>query len=241
MQINNSRYLPISFFEQNFEVKNLTNLTERESAYRLRHKIFVDELKWVKPQSEGLEIDFYDDEGMVPLGVFDRLGRLIAHLRITLPQRTFMMEKEFAALIETPIRKTNSTVEISRVCTEAEARAMKILTPHGYTHVSMLLYKGLYCWCCKNFISKMCMVIEKKLFRLLRMSGFPCQVMGKTIIMPDGVSAVAVKIDWRVFESINEKSKPQLLAWFNNTGINNENSYVGSYYTSKYCAATATA
>jgi len=218
MQVNNRRYLSIGFFEQNFLVKNLTCLDERENAYRLRHEIFVNELKWVAPQASGLEIDIYDDDRMVPLGVFDQNRRLIAHLRITLPQRTFMMEREFTALIETPIGKTNRTVEISRVCTEAETRAMKILTPHGNMHVSMLLYKGLYCWCCKNFISDMCMVIEKKLFRLLRMSGFPCRIMGKTIIMPDGVSAVAVRINWREFESINQSSKPQLLAWFNNTG-----------------------
>jgi acyl homoserine lactone synthase len=219
MQVTNCKYLSIDFFEQNLRIKNLTNSTEQENAYRLRHKIFVDELKWVPPQADGLDIDIYDSEGMVPLGVFDRTGRLIAHLRITLPQRTFMMEREFAALIETPICKTDSTVEISRVCTEADTRTMRITTPYGNMHVSMLLYKGLYYWCCQNLINDMCMVIENKLFRLLRISGFPCRMIGKTTTMPDGVSAVAVRIDWREFELKNQSSKPQLLAWFNNTGI----------------------
>lgn len=219
MPASNCRYSAINFFEQNLRIKNITNSIERENAYRLRHKIFVDELKWVSPRADGLEVDNYDNEGMVPLGVFDQTGRLIAHLRITLPQRAFMMEREFAALIETPIRKTDSTVEISRVCTEADIRTMRITTPYGNMHVSMLLYKGLYYWCCQNRINDMCMVIEKKLFRLLRMSGFPCLMIGKTTIMPDGVSAVAVRVDWREFESKNQSCKPQLLAWFNNTGI----------------------
>lgn len=211
-----NRYLAICCFEQSWNVRNLTNATDQDMAYRLRHKIFVDELGWVAPQTGGLEIDSYDGNGMVPLGLFDQTGRLIAHLRITLPQRTFMMEREFTALIETPIRKTNGTVEVSRVCTEADTRTTRIITPFGKIYVSMLLYKGLYHWCYQNYINDMCMVIENKLFRLLRMSGFPCKKMGKPTIMPDGVSAVAVRVDWREFESINQKNKPQLLDWFNN-------------------------
>lgn len=219
MQATTGRYSTIDFFEQNLRVKNLTSSTERENAYRLRHRIFVDELKWVKPQTDGLEIDIFDGEGIVPLGVFDQTGRIIAHLRITLPQQTFMMEKEFAALIETPIRKTNGTVEISRVCTERDTRTTLITNRYGNMHISMLLYKGLYYWCCQNLINDMYMVIENKLFRLLRVSGFPCRMIGKKTNMPDGVCAVAVRVNWREFESINQSSKPQLLAWFNNTGI----------------------
>ena len=215
MQASNIDYSTINFFEQNLQVKNLIDATEREKAHLLRHKIFVHELRWVPPHISGLEIDSYDGEGMVPLGLLDQTGRLIAHLRVTLPQRIFMMEKEFAALIETPINKTKSTVEVSRVCTEADARGMRITTPFGIFFISMLLYKGLYHWCCQNFINDMCMVIESKLARLLTMAGFPCRKLGKPVIMPDGVSAVAVRVDWREFYSVNQYSKPQLLDWFN--------------------------
>ena len=208
----------INFFEQGWNIKNLTNETQQKKAYRLRHKIFVNELGWVAPQTGELEIDTYDGDGMIPLGLFDQAGCLIAHLRITLPHRTFMMEKEFSALIESPICKTDGTVEISRVCTEKATRTMKVPTGHGNFYISMLLYKGLYRWCCQNLINDMYMVIENKLFRLLRMSGFPCRMIGNPTIMPDGVSAVAVRIDWREFESINKNSKPQLLDWFNDVG-----------------------
>ena len=36
--------------------------------------------------------------------------------------------------------------------------------------------------------------------------------------MPDGMSAVAVKISWKDFENLNRINKPQLLTWFGGTG-----------------------
>ena len=217
MQIEKgSRYLPIDFWECGFRVKTLTVQAEKLDAYRLRHKIFVDELSWVKPQKNNLEIDVFDDKQMVPLGVFDSANRIIAHVRITLPQRSFMMEEEFPELIDTPICKMNTTVEVSRVCTEMASRKTKIITPYGNMDISLLLYKGLYCWCCSNRINDVCMVIENKLLRLLKISGFPCRKLGKIVIMPDGVSAVAAKVSWREFAMLNRKNHPLLLAWFNN-------------------------
>jgi len=215
-------YSTINFYDQGFRVKNLTSTIEHEKAYRLRHRIFVDELKWVAPQADRLEIDVYDGKGMFPLGVFNQTGELIAHLRITLPHHSFMMEREFASLIESPISKSCSTVEVSRVCIEYGWRRVKLKTVYGEYHLSMLLYKGLYQWCCQNLINNMYMVIEYKLYRLLKMTGFSCEAIGRTIIMPDGVSAIAVKIDWRKFESVNKKQKPQLLTWFDDSRVMNQ-------------------
>jgi N-acyl-L-homoserine lactone synthetase len=213
--------MAVEIFEQDFRANNLNSM-DKIKSYQLRHKIFVKELGWVAPQKDQLEIDAYDGEGMMPLGVFDQTGRLIAHLRITLPEQTFMMEKEFAALIELPIPKTRNTVEVSRVCIEADVRNVIIINPYGKYHISMFLYKCLYLWCCKNLIKNMVMVIENKLFRLLKMSGFPCRRIGRTTIMPDGVSAVAVRVDWQEFESENQTSNPDLLAWFKDVNLINK-------------------
>lgn len=217
MQASSCKYLGLDLYEDNFRVKTLTNQAERENAYRLRHKIFVNELNWVPPQVDELEIDVYDDERMVPLAILNQTGKVIAHLRITLPHRTFMMEEEFSALIEKKISKTDDTVEISRVCTRVDTRRTLIMSPYGRQQISMLLYKGLYSWCCQNCINYMCMVIEAKLYRLLRMTGFPCRQLGDITIMPDGVSAVAVSLSWREFELLNQNNNPQLLAWFSST------------------------
>lgn len=215
MHSKGSIYKTVDFFEQDYQVKTLTTKFELEEAYAFRHKIFVEELGWVSPQRNGLDKDRYDDTGMAPLGVFDRTeGRLIAHLRITLPHRIFMMDKEFASLIEIPIIKTDGTVEVSRVCTEKKYRKTQLETIYGSYHIAMLLYKGLYQWCTQNSLNDMYMVIEYKLLRLLKLLGFPCSEIGKSTIMPDGVSAVAVRIDWREFEMLNKNNKPQLLGWF---------------------------
>lgn len=213
MPIDN-RYATINFFEHGFNVKNLTSSSEQEEAYKLRHKVFVDELGWVPPQSNCREIDAYDGDGMISLGVFDHEGRMIAHMRITLPQRVFMMEKEFSSLIQIPIKKTSRAVEVSRVCTEVDTRRAKVATTYGRYHVAMVLYKGLYLWCKKNRVHHIYMVIEYKLLRLLKLSGFPCREIGALTIMPDGVSAVAVRLNWREFDAVNKWCKPQLLIWF---------------------------
>ncbi|MDA3839530.1 MAG: N-acyl-L-homoserine lactone synthetase [Patescibacteria group bacterium] len=211
-----NEYLIVNFCEQNLIVKTLVSVTEKQQAYKFRKTIFIDELNWVKDGGDEFEIDEYDNTGTIPLGVFEQTGRMIAHLRITLPQHDFMMEKEFSVLIDTPIHKTDYAIEISRVCTCSDTRNIMITTSLGSYHISMLLYKGLYEWCCKNHIHTMYMVIEYKLFRLLKLSGFPCKKIGKIVLMPDGVSAISVKINWREFEKINSEAKPQLLSWFSN-------------------------
>ena len=214
----NYRYQNIIFFEHGLQVKSLATPMELKESYKLRHKVFAEELNWITAQKNYLDIDTYDGKNMAPIGVFDQGDKLIAQLRITLPQRVFMMEKEFAELIDTSIDKNPETVEVSRVCTTTEIRRAKIETDYGNFYISMLLYKGLYLWCLSNNISIMYMVIEYKLLRLLKLSGFPCHKAGPPTIMPDGVTAVAVKISWKEFQSINENKKPQLLGWFNDIG-----------------------
>lgn len=208
----------IDLFEKEFNIKNLTTKEEQEKGYLLRHKIFVNELCWVPPQPDAREIDLYDGKGMVPLGVIDQKERLVAYLRITLPWKTFMMENEFSFLIDEPIRKKSGTIEVSRVCTEFDIRKTIITTDYGRFHIGVMLYKGLYVWCKQNSVDEMYMVIEYKLLRLLRMTGFPCRMIGTPATMSDGVSAVAVRISWREFEQKNKSNRAHLLDWFSDNG-----------------------
>lgn len=204
----------IEFYEQEYKITTSLNFEEKKKAYRLRHDVFANELKWVSPQTGDFDVDVYDTEGMVYVSVYDKSHKVIAHLRITRPDKTFMMEEVFAILLEdNPIGKTKESIEVSRVCTDINARSLKISTSCGETPLSLLLYKGLFLWCERNVISKMFMVVERKLYRLLRMTGFPCKMIGEST-MPDGVSATALYIDWREFKLINMEKRKEFYKWF---------------------------
>ncbi len=215
---NQVKFLDVEFYEQDYKITTTLDFAEKKKAYRLRHDVFADELKWVNPQTGDYDVDVYDTEDMVYVSVYDPSGKVIAHLRITRPDKTFMMEEVFAMLLEKkPILKTKESIEVSRVCTDIETRSLKISTSCGETPVSLLLYKGLFLWCESNAIRKMFMVVEKKLYRLLRMTGFPCKMLGERT-MPDGVSAVALYIDWREFKLINMEKRKDFYNWFSSYG-----------------------
>lgn len=233
-------YSNIDFYESFLRIKTLENSIEKTKAYRLRHEAFATELGWVQSQVSGLEMDRYDDERMVPLGVFNGTNDLVAYLRITLPNFPFMMEHEKMATINEPLEKSNETIEISRVCTDVTARSALLDTGYGKFNVSMVLYKGLYQWCQINHIHKMYMVVESKLYRLLKMSGFPCRPVGDITIMPDGAKTVTVKVNWKNFELQNITKRPNLLTWFNSIE-SIERLTLGAYESNPLCNATATA
>ena len=140
-------------------------------------------------------------------------GRLLAFIRLILPQTTFMLEREFSLLVgaEHKIRKEDDTVEVSRLCIAPEARDYAVSGSFGSQSLSMLLYKGVYHWCDRWNIRHLYLVVEQKIYRLLHLKGFPCKIIGKPITMPDGVIAVAATMDWREFKILNEIKRPQIL------------------------------
>lgn len=201
--------------EGGFTVKNILTPEEMIQAYHLRHRIFSQELKWVPPSEDALERDVYD-EGGVFFGVFDEDNRLRAFLRLILPERPFMIEREFLSLVSSDhrIRKEDDTVEVSRLCVAPEARTEIISGNFGVHAISLLLYKGVYRWCRANWVRHLYLVVEQRIFRMLRAKGFPCELVGEPQVMPDGVVAVAAIMDWKRFEELCAGKRPALLEWF---------------------------
>ena len=197
-----------------YSVKNITNNKEKTMAHKLRHRVFSQELGWVPQSKDFMEVDGYD-ENAVFFGVFDEYQNLKSFLRVVMPQSTFMLEKEFPFLLgeNYKVRKENDTVEVSRLCVAPEARSEKASGNFGVHSVSMMLYKGFYHWCLKNSIRYLYLVVEEKVYRLLCAKGFPCKLVGESIVMPDGVIAVAAMLDWREFEEIGIK-RPKMFTWF---------------------------
>jgi len=202
--------------EGNLMVKCITSEQEKVMSYRLRHRIFSNELKWVPPREDGQEIDRYDEKA-TSLGVFDQAGSLISMVRVIPSEGTYMLEKEFPFLLADghTIRKERDTVELSRLCVAPEARKASFADNFGVHNVSMLLYKGVYQWCLANRVRYIYLVVEQRVFRLLCAGGFPCRLVGDPVTMPDGVQAVAALLDWREFEKVSIARRPKLMEWFN--------------------------
>jgi len=200
--------------EGKFIVKNLHHEDEKIQAYHLRYRVFCQELGWVESENL-LEVDDYDRNAIF-FGVFNENSSLFAFLRLILPDHSFMLEREFSMLVDEQyqLRKEMDTVEVSRLCVAPEARNERLINNSGTHNISMLLYKGVYHWCIKNNIRYLYLVVEYKIYRLLRAKGFPCRLIGQPVTMPDGVLAVAAIMDWREFEALNIVKRPAMIDWF---------------------------
>ncbi len=205
--------ISVSLEEGRYTAKDLTNDHEIYQSFKLRKKVFSDELGWVKPIDD-LEIDEYDISS-VPFGVFAD-NRLEAYLRLISTVHPFMLEKVFPMLVgaDHNLRKESDTAEITRLCIEPDARRNFIRNDLGVFGMSMFLYKVVYHWCIANKVRFLYLVVEYKIFRLLNAQGLICNKIGEPVVMPDGVKAVAAIIDWRNFEEVNSVKRPGLAEWF---------------------------
>lgn len=196
--------------EGGFIVKTLTTPEEFEAAASLRHDVFCDELKWVPPAPGGLEVDAYDNPNSSYIGVFDAKRRLLGHARLIPSPYPFMVEKEFSCLMpKEKLEKPQDLAEITRLCVSDESRAYHDLA----INISHLVYKGIYQWSLYNGTNRLIMVVESKYYRLLRLNGFPVRAINGYSVMPDGVKAMAITLDWREFEEFAGERKPGFLSW----------------------------
>jgi len=201
--------------EGDYVVKLISMNDEFVSAYKLRHKVFCEELGWIPSLENGLEVDGYDEKAM-SFGVYNSNNTLMAYIRLLRSENTYMIERDFSMLVDQThdIRKSRDTAETSRVCVAWEFRNQSIMDNNEGYDISMLLFKGVYLWCIENGIRYIYTVVELKMLRYLRGKGFPCVLLGKPLTMPDGTRAAAVILDWSEFDVVNREKKPHLWAWF---------------------------
>ena len=165
--------------------------------------------------TDQMETDEYDSHA-VPIGILDAQNRILAYARLILPDRTFMIEKEFSRLVSSnhKIRKEDDTAEVSRLCVSPEARNTSVSGNLGTHGLSMLLYKGIYHWCARNRVRYIYIVVDYKIYRLFWAKGFPCRPVGEPVAMPDGCIAVAAMVDFEELVSLNTLKRPELMRWF---------------------------
>jgi N-acyl-L-homoserine lactone synthetase len=214
-RVGESRGLGVCFKESDYIVKTIDTKEELFKSYRLRYRIFCEELGWVPQNADAVETDGYDGNA-VSFGVFDPFGGLSAYLRLIMPGEPFMIEREFLSMVnpEHVIRREKDTAEISRFCLAPESRRDAVTGDFGYHTLSDVLLKGIYRWCTLNGIRYLYGVTEQKIHRLACAKGFPFKLIGEPQHMPDGVIAVAMMLDWREFETMNKTKRPKLIEWF---------------------------
>ena len=198
-----------------YTVKTLNTWRERMPAYRLRHIVFAEQLRWVPPSEDRHEIDGYDALA-VHFAVTDDQENVLAYVRLLSADRQFMMEKEFLSVIgdRNVIRKGADTCELTRFCVAPAARTAVIRTAHGPFDVMAFLFKGVYAWCRERNIRFIYGITDRTIHKFLKIKGYPYEMIGEPKSMPDGVIARAVFLDWREFESVNAGKKPELLEWY---------------------------
>jgi acyl homoserine lactone synthase len=199
----------VEFCENGFVVKTLHE-EQLAQSYRLRHKVFAESLKWVPETDDRQEVDLYDLWG-VTLGLVRDDGAVVGVARLIPSSGQFMLENEFGALLpdDYQIRKTSDTAEITRLAVDPEIR------DKGLSSKMMLaLLKGVYQWAVENGIRYYYLEVEHRFFRTLRALGFPCEMIGKPVVLPPaGATSVAALYDMVRFDEENAIKKPQLLNW----------------------------
>jgi len=195
--------------EGGFLIKTLTAYEEMEQGFRLRHEVFSEELKWAPVTEEGTEVDSYDGFAS-GLGVFDRRQGLLGYARFITAPHPFMIDKEFAGLTtdEQRIQKSKDMAEITRLCVQKKGRKADFLL-----RISNLLYKGIYLWSMKMGIRHLVMVVDKRYYRLWRLTGFPVKPVGNFKVMPDSVQAAVLSLDLKEFKEVAEDKKPEFFGW----------------------------
>lgn len=199
--------------EGGYRVEVLRTTSVRKQAYRLRHRLFAETLRWVPEDPSGLEVDAYDLSAEM-VGVLDPAGRLLGQARLHGPRVPFMLEEEFAGLVGgSPFIRTRDLAEITRFGVDPEARGVLLPTAFGPFDLFTALLVGVYRWCRRGGIRHLAAVTDHRVLRLLRSRGFPFEPMGDLVTMPDGVRAVAVRMDWEGFRDANRLARPALAAW----------------------------
>ena len=215
--------MELIFQEDNLLIKTLSSPEELDAAFRLRHDVFVDELRWVPASPDKREKDAYD-KFAIPIGLFDMSGRacediqLIGFVRLIQSDYPFMVEKEFASLLpkDKPLKKSSDMIELTRICVKKERRPDKVGSL-GLT-TGHLLYKATYNWCLIHNSRFLAAVIEKRYYRYLK-SLFPFEPLGEFLPMGDGVLAGIVLLDWRDFEMVSLERRPDFLEWMTNIQV----------------------
>lgn len=202
--------IEIGFCESDMVVKTLSSPDEMEQAYRLRHEVFAQTLKWVPPTNDGLEMDMYDLWG-ASIGLVGQDGHLLGLARLLPSSGPFMLEQDLRLLLPEGhiVRKERDTAEITRLAIDPT------ITDKGLSSRLLLsLIKGIYQWALAHGIRYLYLEVDHRFFRVLQAMDIPCALLGPPVVIPPaGTVSVAATMDIINCEQVLARRRPKLMEW----------------------------
>jgi len=173
--------------------KDINNI---DAFYDLRERVFAQELNWVSASANGREIDEFDAHSIHVTVTHNAAAA--GYLRLTPYGRPWMLTERFKFLLEQEELHNlqRNSLEISRLAVSSQYRGQAILDEFG---VFDLLIKGITLHALENGVRYWYVVVSAKIHRLLLSKGLPCERVGPTVLMPDGVKTLAARIDVELF------------------------------------------
>lgn len=162
-------------------VKLVESDSEKEVAYRLRHRIFAEDFGWISASQNRLDIDIYDDFSVM-LGSYDKNTSVVQSLiRITRGPHRFMSDDIFSECFGLhKIRREYDSIDVTR---------LSLNTHNGHVTKSTLksmklLFHGLNIWCAYHGVRFIYMVTSESLFRYIVHIGWTFEIMGPPVVFP---------------------------------------------------------
>jgi N-acyl-L-homoserine lactone synthetase len=200
----------VAFYEGEFLVKTLNEEAELTQAYRLRHKVFAEVLRWVSPTDDGQEMDMYDLWGS-SIGLFDCGGKLHGLARLLPASGPFMLERDLRMLLPADhvMRKEHDTAEITRLAIDPDIKDKGLSA-----RLMLTLIKGIYHWAMANDVRYFYLEVDSRLFRVLGLLGLPSNPLGPPVALPPaGTLSIAATMDIVRCEEVLGSKRPLLMEW----------------------------
>ncbi len=89
-------------------------------AWRLRHRVFNDDLGWAIPERDLLEIDSFDSRALHAAVLAG--SRVAGYVRALPTTEPYLLSEHFARLLDGPPPRSPHVVEISRFCVDPQMR-----------------------------------------------------------------------------------------------------------------------
>jgi acyl-homoserine lactone synthase len=176
-------------------------LDEMEQAYRLRHKVFVEEMGWSElAKPDGREIDQFDTKHAVHMLYIDA-GKVLGYQRMLASTRPHLLSDIMPELCELERPVGPHVWEWTRYCVAPGHRDRgRTLSPIGNA-----LLSGIVEWGLESGISTI--IIEMTpiwLLRLVQLHFRPLPLGVPRTIGGEDTIAVTATFDWRTLERLRE-------------------------------------
>jgi acyl-homoserine lactone synthase len=174
---------------------------EMEQAYRLRHKVFVEEMGWTDlAKPDGREIDQFDNKYAVHM-LYIEDGKVLGYQRMLPSTRPHLLSDVTPELCDVERPVGPHIWECSRHCVARGHREKgRVASP-----IANAILSGMVEWCLECGISTAIVEIEPTaLLRFVQLHfrpmplGLPRDIGGQNII------AVTLTFDWRTLERLKE-------------------------------------